>query len=1057
MIHLNLLRNVTNTTHSAMVLSLVAATVVGHVSTGIADDTPAFPPTDEQIRQQYQQLHLAPVDLEVPPITTDQSVKYDYDIVYVRAPRFGDEGKSIWTEVSHPHRMDEGADLVLLHPDSSEEVLVEGGKGSVTDPMVSFDGKWVYFAKFHDLTNKHGRGGGSDIYKIHVKTRNLVKLTEFGFAPNTGAANWSADFVSHQPDKQHLKRALYNLGPCPLPGGKVMFTSNRHGFRPPSSPGNGTPTLQLFVMDDSDDGPGSNVECVGFLNVANALHPVVLMDGRVMFSSQESQGMRTHLEWGLWSIHPDGTNWNPLVSAFATEGGAVNSFHFQTQLSDSSIVFEEYYVGSNFGMGTLRKCAASPPQGYAMFGPAYRRDNRNPPLRSSRHSNGKGQYVRMPFSPYGIESLTPFAHGSDRDADPSIRDDKDSTRVGKFTHPCGAPDNHCLVVWTPGPAHTQRNPQADGGIYLIKDGRSVDEPAQMRLIRNDPRYNEQWPRPLVPYRRTYGIEQPRRIEPIKNDGARSPHLKEGAPFGLIGTSSMYKRETFPDGVVPAGSVTAGYAAESGASNRKAWQGLDAVTSHGNGITTNWANQGGDAGLYSNDEIHAIRILLQEPTSDVHRHSWFNHARERMRVLGEIPVRKFDGSRPAKDGQPLDPDGNPDTSFLTKIPADVPFTFQTIDRHGMVLNSAQTWHQVRPGEIRHDCGGCHAHSQKPTDFRLTAAAKQNYRIFDLTDRSPLITTKDRDESKRQWDADDETGLRYHSGPLNVEYHRDIAPILSRSCAACHSDQREKKPAGNLVLDPKASPISEHGRSWPAAYYRVALDNHAKYGHKPPGWDSWGYYQASRYVRKMQSRRSLLMWKVLGRRTDGFSNDDHPSESKPGQGDLVYRGEPLDIQRHRSRFDVDFVGKEMPPPAAVKAGTVSPLSDEDKRTIARWIDLGCPIDLGDSSYFTDENRPTLTVTYPQAGMSQRLDRIVIGMHDANTGLDEKSFAVTADFEIDGSRGGENIASRFKPTSPGVWELKLAKPIDVLVSGMLSVSVKDQQGNVAHIHRSFRIGRR
>ena len=66
--------------------------------------------------------------------------------------------------------------------------------------------------------------------------------------------------------------------------------------------------------------------------------------------------------------------------------------------------------------------------------------------------------------------------------------------------------------------------------------------------------------------------------------------------------------------------------------------------------------------------------------------------------------------------PKDPDGNPDTSFLAKIPADVGFTFQTLDKHGMVLNMAQTWHQVRPGEVRVDCGGCHAHSQKPTDVR-----------------------------------------------------------------------------------------------------------------------------------------------------------------------------------------------------------------------------------------------------------------------------------------------------------------------------------------------------
>jgi hypothetical protein len=779
------------------------------------------------------------------------------------------------------------------------------------------------------------------------------------------------------------------------------------------------------------------------------------------------------LEWGLWTIHPDGTNWNPLVSAFATEGGAVNSFHFQTQLSDSSIVFEEYYVGSNFGMGTLRKCASSPPKGYAMFGPAYRRDNRNPPLRSSRHSNGKGQFVRLPFSPFGIEALTPFAHGSDREATPSIRDDKSSPRVGKFTHPCGGPDNHCLVVWTPGPAHTQMNPQADGGIYLIKEGRAVEEPAQMLLIKNDPQYNEQWPRPLVPYKRIYGIDQPKQIKPIKNDGARSPHLQAGTPFGLMGTSSLYKRETYPDGIVPEGSVTATYADDHGDWRGKAWKGLDAVTSHGNGITTNWANQGGDAGLYSNDEIHAIRIVLQEPTSDVHQQSWFTHAKERMRVLGEIPVRKFTQARRASegstaveaedpslalrvniDGQPLDPDGNPDTSFLAKIPADVPFTFQTIDKHGMVLNTAQTWHQVRPSEVRHDCGGCHAHSQSPTPFELTAAARTDYKIFDLTKKSPLVTSKDNDQSKRKWDAEDESGLRYHDRPLNVEFHNDIAPILARSCAACHTDNENQKPAANLVLDPVAAPVNEHGREWPAAYYQLAMDNHARFGHKPSGWDSWGYYQASRYVRKMQSRRSLLMWKIRGRRTDGFSNDDHPSESKPGAGDLIHQGETLDITKHRARFDIDFVGSVMPPPAAVKAGEVASLSDEDKRTIARWIDLGCPIDFGSSDYFTDENRPTLTVTYPQAGDNHQLDRILIGMHDAYTGLAGDSLTVTADFSIDDMQPGENLAPRLKRAGDGIFEIIFKRPIRSLPRGRLNVSVQDRQGNLTQITRIFSV---
>ena len=57
-------------------------------------------------------------------------------------------------------------------------------------------------------------------------------------------------------------------------------------------------------------------------------------------------------------------------------------------------------------------------------------------------------------------------------------------------------------------------------------------------------------------------------------------------------------------------------------------------------------------------------------------------------------------------------------------ADVAWTWQTLDKDGMVLNMSQTWHQVRPGEVRTNCGGCHAHSQKSTAFEKTAAALPN---------------------------------------------------------------------------------------------------------------------------------------------------------------------------------------------------------------------------------------------------------------------------------------------------------------------------------------------
>ncbi|MBL8865001.1 MAG: hypothetical protein JNK93_05520, partial [Planctomycetia bacterium] len=509
---------------------------------------------------------------------------------------------------------------------------------------------------------------------------------------------------------------------------------------------------------------------------------------------------------------------------------------------------------------------------------------------------------------------------------------------------------------------------------------------------------------------------------------------------------------------PDGKVTSTYVGKN-----DPWKGLDAFTSHGNGPSLNWHNQGADAGLYSNDDIHAVRILAMEPTTDRKGANagrrYYNHAGERLRVLGEIPLRKF-----GKDGQPKDPDGNPDTSFLAKIPADVGFTFQTLDKSGMVLNSAQTWHQLRPGEIRNDCGGCHAHSQKPTEFKQTIAAKDDYKLWDLVNATPLLTEKAKDESKAKWDAKDESGLRFaKNGPLNVEYWRDVKPILAKHCAECHTSKDGKTPDGNLDLDADDTLVDrENLGKFPGTYYRLALDERGKFGHKPPGWDSWGSPNASRYVRKFQSRRSLLVWKLFGERLDGFSNDDHPSEKVPGSGKLFHSGKEVDLQKNKSRQDVDLLGKVMPPPGW---GGGIPLSDEQIRTIVRWIDLGCPIDLdydpknpgkAGFGWMLDDQRPTLTVTAPVPGKNETLSRIVIGMHDTGSGLNLESFRVTAGFPLDGVPAGENLAAKFQATTQGVWEWKLEQPLDSLPAGTLMVSVADRQGNVTRIERKIAVGK-
>jgi hypothetical protein len=1023
-------------------------------------------------QQKKEERFLEPINVKAPHISSDKAVKYDYDIVYVRTPRKGDKARSVWTEIAHPALMDAQGDLMLLHPDGAEERLVEGGNdGSVTDPYVSFDGQWIFYSHIKGLkgTSQHGQPPlqGADIYKINVKTRKVIQLTHQEWTPNTGAAKWSTTMRKGEKDTTWLNYGVLNMGPCPLPGGKLIFTSNRNAFKPPKHP---SPCLQLFVMDDD----GKNVEMIGHLNIGMALHPVVLKDGRVIFSSLESQGLRSGILWGLWIIHPDGTNWNPVISALLPGEGAPNAFHFQSQISDGSIIAEEYYNQNNSGFGGYYKL---PPPAFGAyddpsksarhrpfnFGSAWTGDPRNPPLRNGRHSNGLGKYSRLPFSPYGIESFTRFANFGEGPADPSIRDQKDSPAVGKFTHPSGAPDNHLLTCYTPGPANHQyaHYPMPDGGIYLIKDGKPIDEPAQMRMIKNDPNFNEQWPRAVVPYKRMFGVAEPANLDRLANDGTLSAHLPAGTPYGLVGTSSFYKRESYPGGGVPQGSVTATYVGK----NKGGYEGLDPFNTSENGASLNWVNQGADAGKYSNDDIHAVRILAMEPTTDRQQgykagRRFFSHAQERLRILGEIPLRHF-GEAGAKPGQqPEDTNGNPDTSFLAKIPADTAFTFQTLDKRGMVLNMAQTWHQVRPGEVRHDCGGCHAHSQAPTPFEHTAAAEKSYAIFDLTTKTPLLTTKAKDESKRQWDVKSETGLRHEASVKNVEYHRDIKPILDRSCVACHTQKAADPPAKLVLDDDKVMPVPNRP-AVPGTYYRLAMDREAKFGHKPVIHNGqWRQTNASRYIREFQSRRSMLIWKIYGERLDGWTNDDFPTEKVPGDANtLIWRGKPFaNTQPNRNLADLDYLPPQCPPPD----GKVPALTDEEKRTFVRWIDLGCPIDLDFDSakpqaagygWMLDDNRPTLAVTEPRPNANAPLTRILVGMHDYYTGLDMKSFTATADFAIDGVMPGENLAPRFKTTSQGVWEYRLTTPIKTLDRGVLTISVRDHGGNVTRIVRTIR----
>jgi hypothetical protein len=324
--------------------------------------------------------------------------------------------------------------------------------------------------------------------------------------------------------------------------------------------------------------------------------------------------------------------------------------------------------------------------------------------------------------------------------------------------------------------------------------------------------------------------------------------------------------------------------------------------------------------------------------------------------------------------------------------------------------------VRPGEARYDCGGCHAHSKEPLDFESTAAARPGYAIPDLARSTPLLALS----------RTGQPGVRTVAAhQTTVEWFRNVEPILEKRCASCHGGA---SPAAGLPLARSAARIERDGVSWPGAYFRLALDIFAEHSPAPPGGEEqWWLPQLTRYLRGFQSRQSLLMWKVWGERLDGRSNEA--------------RADDLDLL----------------PSAAHPAGVGVPgMLPEEKLTLARWIDLGAPIDLGTPwGFLEDDLRPTLVLrpSTVQARAAGGIDTLEISAFDTESGVVPGSLTVTCNLRLGAFAPGTNLAAK-RPIDPEGSVLRLLLPRRVRLDerAVFTVSVRDTAGHTAQIVRTF-----
>jgi len=909
-------------------------------------------------------LGLLPVPVlsAVVPMSTPAAAGVDYDIVYVRYPRRGDSSVVVLPDGENPYAIEPGADLMLLHPDGSEEILVDcriegqedivGGEAncSVQDPVISYDGNWVYYSKYVDM----GVISLSDLRRAWIRltansflfkmalnvppsARSEIQLTGLGgglgngFAIEKLSGNSSVDEI--------MDFGIRDLGATPLPDGRLLLTSNRdavvafrQGVTGSLNAVSGSIASQMYIMDDHDGSqPNKNLHLVGHSNLHTVQHPTMLVDGRVIFTNWDDAGVRPEYATAtLYIDHPGAGHMEQFLEPHHTNKRVE---HFATQLTSGSVVVSNYYPKmASWGFGTLMRMPV----------------DIDDPKFVAAHNTSSNDEHRF-FSRVGTVEMTPHTTGAHSGPD---------DLSGRYSTPSAAPDDHLLVSYSRGPvsfdppgAFAEEFPRLDAGIYFIRNAGSAtinDPTTELVGFKDSPDYNEMWPRAVVPYSRIHPpAAAPALIPPVGEyeTTPRNRGLTAGIPIGITGTSSMQNRES----------------AVLGRDRFNSGHGKDG------GRDTGWVIQGADAGIVSNSDLWGVRILVMTPDRyhtpwgstaiernngllpdrrmDAHVKGYKSQTSENWKILGEFPVRNPAGL--------VDGDGEMDTSWLAKIPANTPHLIQSIDARGMTLSSELTWRHIAPGKTFANCGGCHAHAKEGELFTGKWADSESYEPWDLVNRTPMLKL---DGSSLPYVTD-----RVETGLWGVEFRRDILPILQNKCASCHSSADNADPDGGAALamfDTAMSGFESEVRT----FRSLAGDRSQQYTHGlaiPAGKSEYLSIQSGRYIRVLQSRASYLAWKIYDQRLDGRTN-----EELPGSLGASYE-------------DLDYVSGSCP------ASTT--LTNDEKGLITRWIDLGAPIDLDRPKvkYTDDGLLPVLTLAMQHATGNK--GELRVGALDIESGID------------------------------------------------------------------------
>ncbi|MCF6319699.1 MAG: hypothetical protein L3J83_10560, partial [Proteobacteria bacterium] len=609
----------------------------------------------------------------------------NFDIIYVRYPDPGEGNFVSIPQGEKPYRLVGGADLVLLKPDGTEIILVDCSTCSVMDPFISYDGNTVYYSYNEVVVNNPNPSGDrfqSWIYKIHLDdpTFTPIRMTyDDGFDSVFYEPNRDVNGNVRAGHDQSDRRAIRDMSPVPLADGRLLFVSNRAAlttFHPYTNADVRGSIQLMYVMDDHDGSAVTkelaNIQLLEIGNIHLVQHPMQLMDGRILFSTWQDAGTKIngaeyrYAMTTLFTINPDGSNLKQFTEPHDRHK---RLDHFISQLPNGDIVWAYYYPSFDYGFGLIMRSSIDPPGIDFLRGTVQQRFPWGNQYRVSFREFDRNDMV----------TLTPHTTADDSPA-PNLS--------GKYSMPSTATNGDLLVAYSTGSVNwfdaacaPDLCESLKSGIYMIpnadggEDDFIMNPVTDLILIKDDPNYNEIWPRAVLSYQQIYGQATPNIINNLATSAPDDNRLLAGEATALVGTSSIYNREPLnennPDRFRP--------------STRREFN------------DGNWTIQGAEAGVFTDSDIYGVRIvatppipfteIINEGTDQARWDAISRHLEdtrldqvvarfgsehgERWEILGEFPVKKA----------VVDAQVNPDTSWIAKVTADKPFFIQTIDNNG----------------------------------------------------------------------------------------------------------------------------------------------------------------------------------------------------------------------------------------------------------------------------------------------------------------------------------------------------------------------------------------